>query len=359
MHDVDKMYFWIIFLTALVVTLIVTPLSILIAKKAGVMDVPKDERRVHNRPVPRMGGLGIYAGISVAYILAIQLGLCDYMGVDEAELYGVFAGGTLMFLVGLIDDIRGMRPMVKLAGQIMSAVIVFVSGVRVVNVGGFLGSDITTFGGAVSLVLTVIWIIAIANTINLIDGLDGLAAGVVAISTCCIAFVAYIHGNYHIACFTMLAMAGGCLGFIPYNFYPAKTFMGDCGSQYLGFMLGTFAILGPPVKGATIVALIIPALTLSLPIFDTLFAILRRLIHHKPIMEPDKEHVHHRLLRSGMGQRRTVLCMYGITAVMGTAAVLFSRGLMVETAGLCVIAFTFIYIVMTDPSRRSTKHKEQ
>ena len=283
--------------------------------------------------------------------------MCDYAGVDDAELYGVFFGGTVMFIVGLIDDVRGMRPMVKLAGQIVSALIVFLAGVKVANIGGFIGGDITTFGGAVSLILTVIWIIAIANTINLIDGLDGLAAGVVAISTCCIAYVAYIHGNYHIACFTMLAMAGGCLGFLPYNFYPAKTFMGDCGSQFLGFMLATFAILGPPVKGATIVALIIPALTLSLPIFDTLFAILRRLVNHKPIMQPDKEHVHHRLLRAGMGQRRTVLCMYGITAVMGTAAVLLSRGLKVETTGLCIIAFAFIYIVMTDPSRKSPKTK--
>lgn len=352
------MYFWIIFLTAFAVTLVVTPLSILIAKKTGVMDIPKDERRVHNKPIPRMGGLGLYAGISIAYILAINLGLCDYFGVDEPELYGVFAGGTVMFIVGLIDDIREMKPMVKLAGQIFAALIVFFAGVRVANIGGFVGYNITTFGTALSLVMTVLWIVAIANTINLIDGLDGLAAGVVAISTFCIAYVAYIHGNYHIATFTMLAMAGSCLGFLPYNFFPAKTFMGDCGSQYLGFMLATFAILGPPVKGATIVALIIPALTLSLPIFDTLFAILRRLINHKPIMQPDKEHMHHRLLRAGMGQRRTVLCMYGITAVMGIAAVLFSRGLKVETIGLCVIAFAFIYIVMTDPSRSSPKIKK-
>ena len=211
MYHIDKTYFWIIFLTALGVTLLITPISILIAKKAGVMDIPKDERRVHNKPIPRMGGLGIYFGINTGYILAINLGLCDYAGVDDAELYGVFFGGTVMFIVGLIDDVRGMRPMVKLAGQIVSALIVFLAGVRVANIGGFIGGDITTFGGAVSLILTVIWIVAIANTINLIDGLDGLAAGVVAISTCCIAYVAYIHGNYHIACFTMLAMAGGFL----------------------------------------------------------------------------------------------------------------------------------------------------
>lgn len=358
MHHVDKLYFWIIFLVAFGCTMIVTPLSILLAKKTNAMDVPKDERRVHKKPIPRIGGIGIFAGVIASYFLAIHLGLCDYPGIDDKELYGVAAGGTLMFLVGLIDDIKGMKAIIKLIGQIISALIVCLSGVRIINFGGFIGDSIMNIEGVLSIAITVLWIIAIANTINLIDGLDGLAAGVVAISSCCIAFVAYIHGNYHIACFTMLGMAGSCLGFLPYNFFPAKTFMGDCGSQFLGFMLASFAILGPPVKGPTIIALIIPALTLSLPIFDTLFAILRRLVNHKPIMEPDKEHVHHRLLRSGMGQRRTVLCMYGITAVMGTAAVLFSRGLMVETIGLCVIAFAFIYIVMTDPSRRAPTIKK-
>ena len=358
MFDVPVQYFWIIPLVAFVITLIVTPISIVVARRTGAMDIPKDSRRVHDRPIPRIGGIGMYVGISVAYLLAVKLGLCDFRGIDDLELYGVFFGGTVMFLVGLIDDVKGMKPLVKLSGQILSAVIVFACGVRVINFGGFIGSNIANIDGALSLIITVLWIIAIANTINLVDGLDGLAAGVVAISTCCIAYVAYIHGNYHIACFTMLAMAGSCLGFLPYNFYPAKTFMGDCGSQYLGFMLATFAILGPPVKGATIVALIIPALTLSLPIFDTLFAILRRLVNHKPIMEADKEHVHHRLMKTGMGQVRTVLCMYGVTAIMGTAAVLFSRDLMVETAGLCIIAFAFIYIIMTDPNRKSPKLKK-
>lgn len=358
MNFVEPKYFWIIFLAAFFITLVLTPVSILIAQKTGALDIPKDERRVHKKPIPRIGGIGIYAGISIAYILAINLGLCDYKDVDNPELYSVFVGGTIMFLVGLIDDIKGMKPMVKLGGQILAAVVVFAAGVRIINFGGFLGDNVVTVGGFFSLILTVLWIVAIANTINLIDGLDGLAAGVVAISTCCIAYVAYIHGNYHIACFTMLAMAGSCLGFLPFNFYPAKTFMGDCGSQFLGYMLATFSILGPPVKGATMVALIIPALTLSLPIFDTLFAILRRLVNHKPVMEADKEHMHHRLLKAGMGQRRTVLCMYGVTAIMGTAAVLFSRGLMVETIGLCAIAFAFIYIVMTDPNRRSPKIKK-
>ena len=356
-NQVSALDLWTIFLTGFFVTLAATPLSIVLAKKTGAMDVPKDARRVHDHPIPRIGGIGIFLGVMVAYFVAIRLGLCDHPAVEPRELYGVFIGGVVIFLVGLIDDIRGMRPAVKLTGQIIAAVIVFAFGVNVSTFGGFLGNQVVLFDGFISMVFTVLWIIGITNTINLIDGLDGLAAGVVAISTCCIAYVAYIHGNYHIACVTMLAMAGACMGFLPYNFYPAKTFMGDCGSQSLGFMLAVFSIMGPPVKGATVVALLIPALALSLPIFDTLFAIVRRLLHHRPIMEADKEHLHHRLMRTGMGQRRTVLCMYGVAAIMGTAAVLFSRGLMVETFGLCVIAFIYLLVVLTDQNRHGTKNK--
>ena len=355
MNQVQMIDLWTVFLTALGVTLAVTPLSIVLAKKIGAMDVPNEERRVHDHPIPRIGGIGMFAGLMISYFVAIQLGLCAHPRVSQSELYGVFVGGTIIFIVGLIDDLKGMRPIVKLCGQIVAAVTVFAFGVNISTFGGFLGNDVMSFDGFLSLLFTVIWIIGITNTINLIDGLDGLAAGVVAISTCCIAYVAYIHGNYHIACATMLAMAGTCLGFLPYNFYPAKTFMGDCGSQFLGFMLAVFAIMGPPVKGATVVALLIPALALSLPIFDTLFAILRRLVNHRPIMEADKGHLHHRLMKTGMGQRRTVLCMYGVAAIMGTAAVLFSRGLMVETVGLCVIAFAYLAVVLTDPNRHGPR----
>jgi UDP-GlcNAc:undecaprenyl-phosphate GlcNAc-1-phosphate transferase len=188
--------------------------------------------------------------------------------------------------------------------------------------------------------------VAITNTINLVDGVDGLAAGISAIASLCIAYVAYIFG-YYPACFCLLAVAGGALGFLPYNFYPAKTFMGDGGALFLGFMIANFSIL-EPVKRATLVAVLIPALVLALPIFDTLWAILRRKLNGKSIMEADKEHIHHRLLRTGMGQRRTVLCMYGVCGIMGVAAVLLSRELYVESLGLLAVAATFVLVVLTD-----------
>ena len=156
----------------------------------------------------------------------------------------------------------------------------------------------------------------------------------------------------------MLAVAGGALGFLPFNFYPAKTFMGDGGALFLGFMIANFSIL-EPVKRATMVAVLIPALVLALPIFDTLWAIIRRKINGRPVMQADSEHIHHRLLRAGMGQRRTVLCMYGVCGIMGTAAVLLSRELYVEATGLMAVAAMYVFIVMTDVHTKTPRIREK
>lgn len=330
------MTFWKVCLISFLVTLVVTPLAIKIAPKIGGVDIPKDNRRVHTRPVPRVGGIAIYAGVVVAVLLFMP---------HSMKIIGILIGGTIIFVLGLIDDIKELPAILKLAGQIAAASVVFGFGIRIefLSIFNFERFDMDL---VVAYICTLIWFIAITNTINLIDGMDGLAAGVVAIGSCCIAYVAYIHGTYH-QVLPMMAVAGACIGFLPWNFYPAKTFMGDCGSQFLGFMIGAFSILGL-VKSATVVALFIPLLVLGLPLFDTGYAIIRRLIRRKPIMEADKEHIHHSFLKSGMGQRRSVLCMYGICAIMGTASVLLSRQLYVEAIGLIFIALGYIYIVITD-----------
>jgi UDP-GlcNAc:undecaprenyl-phosphate GlcNAc-1-phosphate transferase len=239
-----------------------------------------------------------------------------------------------------------MPAKVKLLGQIICASVIFGFGVRISFMTNHLDGGHSYFGGVSSYIITILWIVGITNTVNLIDGLDGLATGVSAIASLCIAYAAYIHGAYPV-CIAMLAIAGGTIGFLPYNFHPAKIFMGDGGSLFLGFMLASLSIVGP-VKGATIMAVIMPVLVLGVPIFDTAFAILRRLVNHRPIMEADKGHLHHRLMAAGMGQRRTVMTLYGISAIMGVAAVLFSRDLFVETAGLVAIAAMYIYIFLTD-----------
>lgn len=332
------MKFWIVFLTAFFLAMIFTPVAIKIAPKIGAVDIPKDGRRMHTKPMPRFGGLAIFIGTTAAFVLFLR---------SEPAYLGIIIGGALIYVLGIIDDLRGMPAKVKLVGQIVCASVAYGFGVRISFITAhFAGEGHIFFGGALCYFVTVIWIVGITNTINLIDGLDGLAAGVSAIASLCIAYTAYVHG-YYPATFAMLAVAGGALGFLPFNFHPAKIFMGDGGSLFLGFMLASISAAGS-LKGSALIATAIPVLVLGIPIFDTAFAILRRFVNHRPIMEADKGHLHHRLIAEGLGQRRAVLMLYGISAIMGVAAVLLSRDLFVETAGLVAIAAMYIYVFLTD-----------
>ncbi len=329
----------LIFMVAMVLAIVFTPAAIKLAPKIGAIDIPKDSRRMHTKAMPRFGGMAIYIGTVSSMLIFLPY---------STGLMGVIAGGTLMFFVGIIDDLKGMPAKVKLGFQILCAVILFEFSVRIEFISNPFGGGYYFFPWVVSLLVTVIWIVGITNTINLIDGLDGLAAGVSFIASICIAYTAYIHGRTDIS-MAMLAIAGGAAGFLPFNFNPAKIFMGDGGSLFLGFMLAGLSVMSP-MKSATMVATVVPVLVLGLPIFDTAFAILRRLINRRPIMEADKGHLHHRIMAAGLGQRRTVLTLYGISGVMGVAAILMSRDLLIESGLLVVIAATFIYVFLTDPN---------
>lgn len=331
-----------VFLTALILGLILTPVAMKIAPKIGAVDVPKDNRRMHTRVIPRFGGMAIFVAGTVS-ILA-------YMTFDS-RIVGIVIGSVFIYALGVIDDLFNLPPWIKFAAQTVCAIMMYSFNIRVEFVSDFLNAGSSTFGEIVSFVVTIIWIVGITNTINLIDGLDGLAAGTSVIASLCIAYVGYIHGMYLVAA-AMLAIAGGSLGFLPFNFSPAKIFLGDGGSLYLGFMLATIGLLGP-VKGATIIAAIIPVLVMALPIFDTAFAIIRRLINHKPIMGADRGHLHHRLMDSGLGQRRTVLMLYGISGIMGIGAILISRDLIIEAVGLFGIALIYIYVFLSDSRRKA------
>ena len=329
---------WMTFLLAFVLSLAMTPVAIKLAPKIGAMDIPKDSRRMHTKAMPRFGGLAIFVGTTVSTaVFLLQL---------DNRIMGILIGGILIYILGIVDDLKNLSAKVKFIGQTIIAVIMYMYGLRIEFISNFFGSGKSELGTILCFIVTIIWIVGITNTVNLIDGLDGLAAGTSAIASLCIAYVAYIHGMY-LASGAMLALAGGALGFLPYNFYPAKIFMGDGGSLYLGFMLSTMSIIGP-VKSATVVAVIIPVLVLGVPIFDTAFAIFRRVVNKRPIMEADKGHLHHRLMRLGYGQRRATLMLYGVSGIMGVAAVTFSRDLYVETVGLFAIAFMLIYIFLTD-----------
>ena len=346
--EINYFVLWGAFLVALAIALVMTPVSIWLAPKVGAIDIPKDERRMHVKPVPRFGGVAIFAAIMVASAIFVLPEVAN-----GAKIMGILAGGAIIFVGGVIDDLHELKPKVKLLFQFVSATVVYTFGIRLNFIGATLGGTETIPGSVAVYLLTIIWIVGLVNAMNLIDGLDGLAAGIAAISSLCVAYAGYIHGHY-IAATAMLAIAGGTLGFLPYNFNPAKTFMGDCGSQFLGYCLATFSLV-QPVKSATVMAIALPVMVMGIPIFDTAFAILRRLWRRQPIGQGDKEHIHHRVMQSGFGVKRSVLLLYCISGIMGVMAVEYSRNNMVECLGLMAIVILLLYVLLAEPSAKNVR----
>lgn len=293
-----------------------TPLVIKLAHKIGAIDVPKDNRRVHKTPIPRLGGLAIYVAFMVTY-----LSLNSMSGVKEM---GLVIGSLVIIAAGVIDDLKPISAKVKLAAQILAAAILFYSGIRIDFLTNYIRPSEMVDMGFMSLPMTIFWIVGITNTVNLIDGLDGLAAGISTIAAGSLAYVAIINGRTETALVT-LAIVGACAGFLPYNANPAKIFMGDTGSLFLGFILAATSIDGS-IKGATFIVFAAPIMALGVPIFDTSFAILRRMINKRPIMEADKGHLHHRFLKLGFDQKTAVMMMYLISALLGVSAILLIQG---------------------------------
>lgn len=321
------------------------PLSIRIAHKLGVIDRPKDSRRVHKKPIPRFGGMAIFLGSMAA--MTIPAGMND-------KIKAAMLGGLLMYLLGIWDDIRDIKPITKFLGEFVIASLVYALGIRITFISNYFGAAVTDshanviLSAGVAYIITILWIVGITNAVNLMDGLDGLAAGSVAIMSLSLAYIAYIHGmrlGSMPVCIALVAVAGGCLGFLPYNFSPAKTFMGDGGALYLGYMIAVLSVISP-LKRATVVGALIPMLTLAVPIFDTLFAMLRRALRHESIMKADKGHLHHHLMAAGFGQRRSVLIMYGIVGIMGEVAILISRELYKDAVPLFMIALLYLGIII-------------
>jgi UDP-GlcNAc:undecaprenyl-phosphate GlcNAc-1-phosphate transferase len=308
---------------ALVLALLGTPLVRRIALLAGIVDHP-DERRVHVGPIPTLGGLAVAASLLGALLAINQLyggGLGELLSGYGWRLRHFLLGATLILVAGIVDDAFGMSPIVKVILQLVAAIIALVGGYGVSAItnpltGGIISLGI--FGG----VLTVGWIVAVTNAFNLIDGLDGLAAGVALIASLSIVMIAQVEGRPD-AAIVASALAGALLGFLRYNFHPASVFLGDSGSQLLGFSLSLLSIQGLQ-KGATTVVLIVPILALGLPLLDTLVAILRRFLvaGFAAIFRADREHIHHRLVAMGMTQRRAVLLLYVVCFLFGAVAFL-------------------------------------
>ncbi len=301
---------------AAIVTLGVTPLVRLVALRLGLVDRPGG-RKVHTKPTPRVGGVAIFLGFAAA--IAVQFGGEIYYGwpgglsEGRSAVIGCLAGMAVVFVVGLIDDVVTLNPGAKLMGQLFGAVIVVLSGLRIEFVGNPFGGGLILLG-LLSVPVTVIYIVAFTNVINLIDGLDGLAAGVSAIAAVSLLVLA-LQSNQPDAAVFAAALIGACLGFLRHNFSPASIFMGDSGSMLLGFALAAISLLGI-MKSVAAIALAVPLLIIGVPIFDTASAIIRRLLHRRPIQEADRGHIHHRLLGRGFGQRQTVLIIYVWSAAL-------------------------------------------
>ncbi|MFC5588799.1 glycosyltransferase family 4 protein [Sporosarcina soli] len=296
---------------ALIASILLTPLVIKLAFRIGAVDRP-NYRKVHASIMPRIGGLAIFGAFLIGYLV---------LRPADEHAAGILVGALIIVIVGFLDDMLEITAKAKLAGQLAAALVVVTWGglqIEFINL-PFIGQ--IDFG-YLSIPITIIWIIGITNAINLIDGLDGLAAGVSTIALISISVMAMIMGDLFVVA-TAAILAASSLGFLFYNFHPAKIFMGDTGSLFLGFMISVLALLG--FKNIAVVSLIIPVIILGVPISDTFFAIVRRIRLKQPITAPDKSHLHHCLLRTGFSHRQTVLIIYGIAILFGVAAILFSQ----------------------------------
>lgn len=306
---------------ALGLALLVTPLVKKYAFKIGALDLP-DQRKVHKRVMPRLGGLAIYFSFITAVLLTMDINL---------QTCALLLGGTLIIILGFVDDTRGLSPRLKLAGQIAAATAVAAIpfGLRVEFLTNPFSDELITLG-FLAIPVTVLWIVSVTNAVNLIDGLDGLASGTTFISALTLAAVVWIETatsgvfpGQSEAFVLALILAAAIVGFLRYNFYPAKIFLGDSGSMFLGFSVASLSIMGM-AKGATFISVIIPVVILGIPLLDTIFAIVRRCYGRRPIFQPDKEHLHHRLIQMGLSHRQAVLSIYGVNIVLALSAIVLT-----------------------------------
>ena len=345
-------------LVASVISLLATPLVKRLAEKIGAIDVPKDNRRMHKKPIPRMGGLAIYLGFMVS-VLA-------FCGKLDRSMISMLIGATVIAVLGIFDDKYALGAKLKLVVQIAAAcIVVFYGGCRIERLTNPFGGNIYSNWslGVFSYPVTIIWIVAITNAVNFIDGLDGLACGVSCITAANLLVIALIlvtkDATMAAVAIAMAALTGACLGFVPYNFNPAKIFMGDTGSTFLGFVLATISIQGL-FKFYTMISFAVPFLLLGLPIFDICFAIIRRVAHGQNPMEADRGHFHHRLIDMGFSQKQSVAIAYVLTGILGLAAVLLTvSGAMkalIMLGAVFVVGAIGLKVIFSEHHRR--KHQD-
>jgi UDP-GlcNAc:undecaprenyl-phosphate GlcNAc-1-phosphate transferase len=331
---------------AFLAAMVITPRVINLAMRWKLYDDPSDSRRVHTRPIPRLGGVAVYAAVLIGLLVHLLL---DFGGFGRPHdvpsfLPAALLGGTLLFVAGLVDDVRGLRPRDKLAVQVLAALLAYYSGFQIERIG--LGSSHVLYFGWLALPVTIAWVVGITNAVNLIDGMDGLAGGISLVALLAIAVAAALLGHGDVLA-VALVLVGAIASFLVYNVNPARIFLGDSGSLFIGFMLAVLSVRGS-VKSTTAILVIIPLAALALPLLDVGLAVLRRWLRGVPLSSADARHIHHRLLALGLTQRRAAAVMYT------TAMVLASIGLMVTfappaavgkvtTAGVAAVLLIVLY----------------
>ena len=311
-------------------TALLFPMVKRISLHVGALDYP-NKRKVHKKPMPLLGGLMIFFGFLFGYML---------FAPQSTQMLAILIGSFIVIITGILDVIKPLNARDKFIGQLAAACIVTFYGKILLN-------DISAFGfyfefGWLAYPLTILFMVSVMNCINFIDGLDGLAAGISSIFFATIGVIAFILHNLGSLEITLtFIMLGACLGFLIFNFNPAKIFMGEVGSMFLGYMIAVVCLLG--FKAVTLTSLVVPMLILAIPILDTLFAIIRRIIHHKPIYEADKQHLHHQLLNKKFSQRTTVLIIYGVSILFSIASVLY----VIKDRKLGIIVYIILMLLIT------------
>lgn len=343
------------FAAAFIFTFVATPNARRLAFKIGegAVDKPRDKRRMHKKPTPRIGGLAMVFGFVVPIITILVFakitgdsGIWGQYSIASRQTVGMFIALAIIVVMGFIDDCKDLPAKLKFVVQIVAAlIVVFVADIKIdvfTNPNFLSENPYLVLPEWLSAVLTVIWIVFITNAVNFIDGLDGLAAGVSAIMSVSLVFISIRVGEYPIAIFG-IALMGSCFGFLPFNFNPAKIFMGDTGSTFLGFMLATLSIQGV-FKSYAVISFAVPLLILGLPLFDALFAMIRRILRGESPMKADRGHLHHRLVDMGFSQKQTVFILYAISGVLGITAVLLAESGMLR-ALLVIIALIILFLI--------------
>lgn len=322
-------------LLALIVSFLATPLVRRLAFKIGAVDIPRDNRRMHDHPIPRLGGLAIFLGFLVSVLAYAQI---------DMEMQGILIGAVIIAVLGIADDIHSLPAKFKFIVQIVAALCAVLHGVaiQVINNPNVFSENAYWVLGGWSIPLSVIWIVAITNSVNLIDGLDGLADGVSTIGALTMLILALILGEQEIS-IVCGALVGACVGFLPYNMNPARIFMGDTGSTFLGFILACVSIQGL-FKYYAVISFLVPFIILGLPIFDTASAIIRRILKGQSPMVADRSHIHHKLIDMGLNQKQAVATLYIISGVLGLSAVLLATSGGAKTA-LFILAIVICAVV--------------